>query len=111
MQGLARSRPDRDRRLGIELPVALAAHHQIAVSGLAQPGDALLGGDAPIHHYEGVAGGLERLQHLRQGPMLGHVAGEDLGAADEAAAIEHEPQGEEGTIPALVLGMSPLRLG
>ena len=61
MQVLARGRPDRDRRLGIELPVALAAHHQIAVSGLAQPGDALLGGDAPIHHHQGVAGGLERL--------------------------------------------------
>ncbi len=111
MQVLTRGRPDRDRRLGIELPAALAAHHQIAVSGLAQPGDALLGGDAPIHHHQGVAGGLERLQHLRQGPMLGHVAGEDLGAADETAAIEHEPQGEEGTIPALVLGMPPLRLG
>ena len=39
------------------------------------------------------------------GLMLGHVAGEDLGAAHEAAAIEHQPQGEEGTIPALVLGM------
>ena len=43
--------------------------------------------------------------------MLAHVAGEDLRAAHEAAGVEHQPQGEQRAIGALVLGVSAQRLG
>ena len=43
--------------------------------------------------------------------MLAHVAGEDLGAAHEAAGVEHHPQGEQWAIGAFVLGVSAPRLG
>ena len=42
--------------------------------------------------------------------MLSHVAGEDLGAAHEAAGVEYQPQCEQRAIGVLVLGVSAQRL-
>ena len=95
----------------VEVPGAFAADHQVAVSVLAQPLDAVLGGDAAVHHHQGGARGVERIEHLGQCVMFAHVAGEDLGAAHEGAGIEHQPQGEERAIGAFVLGVSASCLG
>jgi hypothetical protein len=37
-------------------------------------------------------------EHLGQGGALGHVAGEHLGATYEAAAVEHEAEGDQRAI-------------
>ena len=41
----------------------------------------------------GAARGVEGVKHRGEGVMFAHVAGEDLGAAHEAAGIEHQSQG------------------
>ena len=86
--------------------VRSAADHQVAVAVLTQPLDAVLGGDAAVHHHQGGARGVERIEHLGQRVMFAHVAGEDLRATHEAAGVEHQPQGEEWTIGAFFLGVS-----
>ena len=90
----------------VEVPGALAAHDQVAVALLTQPVQAVLGGDAAVHHHQGGARGMERFEHLGEGVVFAHIAGEDLGAAHEAAGVEYQPQGEQRAIGALVLGVS-----
>ena len=53
------SRLHRHGRLRVELPVALAAGHQVAVPFLPQPLDAILGRHPPIHHHQRPPGRLE----------------------------------------------------
>ena len=111
MHAVTRCGLDAHRRLGVEVPGAFPADHQVAVALLTQPLDAVLGGDAAVHHHQGGARGVERVEHLGQRVMFAHVAGEDLRAAHEAAGIEHQPQGEERTIGAFFLGVSASCLG
>ena len=91
---------------GIEVPGVFAADDQVPIPLLAQPAHALLGGDAAVHHHQGTARGIEGIEHLRQGAVFAYVAGEHLGAAHEAAGVEHQPQGEQRAVGALVLGVS-----
>ena len=72
MYGRLGSRLHRQGQLGVELPMALAAGHQVAVSCLPQPPDAILGRHPPIHHHQGPPGRLQRLQHPGQGAGLIH---------------------------------------
>ena len=111
MHAVTRRGLDAQRRLGVEVPGALAAHDQVAVALLAQPVQPLLGGDAAVHHHQRGARGMESIEHLGERVMLAHIAGEDLGAAYEAAGVEHQPQGEQRAIGAFVLGVSAQRLG
>ena len=111
MHAVTRCGLDAHRRLGVEVAGAFAADHQVAVALLTQPLDAVLGGDAAVHHHQSGARGVERIEHLGQRVMFAHVAGEDLGAAHEAAGIEHQPQGEERTVGAFFLRVSASCLG
>ena len=111
MHAVIRRGLDAQCRLGVEVPGTLAADHQVAVFVLTQPLHAVLGGDAAVHHHQSGARGVERIEHLGQRVVLAHVAGEDLGAAHEAAGVEHHPQGEQWAIGAFVLGVSAPRLG
>ena len=94
---------DRHGGCGVELPVAFAADDQIAVGVVAQPRDGGLGGDAAVHDHQGAGWRVERLEHAGQGAVLADVAGEDLRAAHEAAGIEHQAQGQQRTVAALLL--------
>ena len=78
MHAVARCGLDAHRRFGVEVPGAFAADHQVAVSLLTQPLDAVLGGDSAVHHHQGGARGMERVEHLGQCVMFAHVAGEHL---------------------------------
>ena len=111
MHAVTRCGLDAHRRLGVEVAGAFPTHHQVAVSLVTQPLDAVLGGDAAVHHHQGGARGVERIQHLGQRVMFAHVAGEHLRAAHESTGIEHQPQGEERAIGALFLGVSASCLG
>ena len=111
MHAVTRCGLDAHRRLGVEAPGAFAADHQVAVALLTQPPHAVLGGDSAVHHHQGGARGVERVEHLGQRVMFAHVAGEDLRATHEAAGIEHQPQGEERAIGAFFLGVSASCLG
>ena len=61
---------------------------------LAQPAYPVFSGDAAVHHHQGIARSVERIEHLGEGVVFAHVAGEDLRAAHEAAGVEHQSQGE-----------------
>ena len=98
---------DGQRRVGVA--GAFTADHQVAVLVLAQPAHAVFGGDAAVHHHQGTARGVEGVEHRGEGVMFAHVAGEDLGAAHEAAGIEH--QGEQRAVGAFVLGVSAPGVG
>ena len=111
MHAVTRCGLDAHRRLGVEVAGAFTADHQVAVALLTQPLDAVLGGDSAVHHHQGTARGVERIEHLGQRVMFAHVAGEDLRAVHEAAGIEHQPQGEERAIGAFFLGVSASCLG
>ena len=104
MHAVLRRGLDAQRRFGVEVPGALAADHQVAV--LAQPVQAVLGGDAAVHHHQRGARGVERIEHLGERVVFAHVAGEDLRAAHESAGVEDQAQGEERAVGALVLGVS-----
>ena len=77
MHAVTRCGLDAHRRLGVEVAGAFTADHQVAVAVLTQPLDAVLGGDAAVHHHQGGARGVERIEHLGQCVMFAHVAGED----------------------------------
>ena len=110
MHGLVGPRANRHGGLGVELPVAFAADDEIAVAVVAQPRHAGLGGDAAVHHHEGVLGRLKRPEHAGQRLLFPDVAGEDLRAAHEAAGVEHQAQGQQGAVGALLLRVPALRL-
>ena len=111
MHAVTRCGLDAHRRLGVEVAGAFPTHHQVTVSLVTQPLDAVLGGDSAVHHHQGGARGVERIQHLGQRVMFAHVAGEHLRAAHESTGIEHQPQGEERAIGAFSLGVSASCLG
>ena len=111
MDRLARPGLDGQRQLGIEAAGAFPADRQIAVAVPAQPGDVGLGGDPRIHHHQRVRRRAQGPEHRRQGPALVDRAREHLGAAHEARAVEHQPQGQERAIRALLLGMAARGLG
>ena len=111
MHAVIRRSLDTQCRLGVEVAVAFAAHHQVAVAVLTQPPQPVFGGDSAVHHHQGGARGVERVEHLGKREVLAHVAGEDLGATHESAGVEHQPQGEQRAIGTLVLGVSTQRLG
>ena len=54
---------------------------------------------------------LERRQHPFQRGVLVDIAGKDFASAHEAAAIEHQPQGQERAVAALLLRVTAPRLG
>ena len=110
MDGLPGARLDGHGGLGVELPVALAADDQIAVAALVQPRDGVVGGDAAVHDDEGAGGRLQGLEHAGQRAVLLDVAGKDLRAAHEAAGIEHQAQGQQRTVAALLLRVPALGL-
>ena len=96
--------------LSVELTVRFAADDQIAVVVLTQPLHAGLGGDAAVHDHEGAGWRLQRLEHVGQRALFADVAGEDLGATHEAAGVEHQAQGQQRTVAALLLRVPALRL-
>ena len=108
--GLAGLGPERDGGLGVELAVTFAADDQVAVVVVAQPLDAGFGGDAAVHDHEGAGRRPERPEHAGQRALFPDVAGEDLGAAHEAAGVEHEAQSQQRTVAALLLRVPALRL-
>ena len=96
--------------LGVELAVTFAADDQIAVVVVAQPLHAGFGGDAAVHDHEGAGRRIQRLEHAGQRALFPDVAGEDLGAAHEAAGVEHQAQGQQRAVAALLLRVPALRL-
>ena len=110
MHGLFRLRLDRHGGFGVELPVAFATDDQIPVAVLTQPRDTRVGGDAAVHHHQGAGRRLERLEHPGQGAVFPDVAGEDLRPAHEAAGVEHQAQGQQRAIAALLLRVPALGL-
>ena len=105
---------NQDGGLGIELLVALPADDQIAVTLFGEPGEVLLGGDPGIEHHRrghGAGGQREVLQHLLQGLGLADVAREDLAALGKAAGVQHQGQGHQRAVGALLLGVAVLGLG
>ena len=113
MDRAARAGLDGLRQFGVEAAGAFPADRQITGAVPAQPGDVGLGGDARVHHYQRVRRRAQGLEHRRQGPVFIDRAGEDLGAAHEARAVEHQPQGQQRAIRTLLLGVaaSGLALG
>ena len=110
MHGLFGLRLDRHGGVGVELPVTLAADDQVAIVVLAEPGDGGLGSDAAVDDHEGAGRRVERVEHAGQGAVFADVAGEDLRAADEAAGIEHQTEGQQGAIAAPLFRVPALGL-
>ena len=110
MHGLLGLRLDRHGGIGIEPAVAFAADDQIAVAVVAQPRHASIGGDAAVHHHQGAGRRPQRLQHPGQRPVFPDVTAEDLRAAHEAAGVEHQAQGQQWAVAALLLRVPALRL-
>ena len=110
VHGLVRLRLERHGGIGIEAAVAFAADHQIAVAVVAQPSHTGVGGDTAVHHHQGADRRLQCFEHPGQRPVFADVAGEDLRAAHEAAGIEHQAQGQQRTVAALLLRVPALRL-
>ena len=90
---------------------AFAADDEVAVVVVAQPLHAFLGGDAAVHHHQGLARGVECVEHLGERAVFTHVAGKHFGAAYEAARVEHQGQGEQWAVGTLVLGVPAFGLG
>ena len=109
VHGLVRLRLERHGGSGIEAAVAFAADHQIAVAVVAQPSHTSVGGDAAVHHHQGADRRLQCFEHPGQRPVFPDVAGEDLRAAHEAAGIEHQAQGQQRAVAALLLRVPALR--
>ncbi len=76
-----------------EVPRAFATDHQVAIALCLQPRQVRLGGQATVHDDQGTGRGLQTLEHLLQGLTLADIALEDLGTADEAAAVQDQAQG------------------
>ena len=96
---------------GVEVPGAFAADDQVPIPLPVQPTHALPGGDAAVRHHQGAGRGTEGVGHPRQGAVFAYVAGEHLGAAHEAAGVEHQSRGEQRAVGALVLGVSAPAFG
>ena len=110
VHGLVRLRLERHGGIGIEAAVAFAADHQIAVAVVAQPSHTGVGGDTAVHHHQGADRRLQCFEHPGQRPVFPDVAGEDLRAAHEAAGIEHQAQGQQRAVAALLFRVPALRL-
>ena len=110
VHGLVRLRLERHGGIGIEAAVAFAADHQIAVAVVAQPSHTGVGGDTAVHHHQGADRRLQCFEHPGQRPVFPDVAGEDFRAAHEAAGIEHQAQGQQRAVAALLFRVPALRL-
>ena len=88
----------------------MAADHQIAVAVVAQPSHTGVGGDTAVHHHQGADRRLQCFEHPGQRPVFPDVAGEDFRAAHEAASIEHQAQGQQRAVAALLFRVPALRL-
>ena len=98
-------------QFGIEKTGALAADHQILVAVLPQPSDVVLGGNACIHHHQGVPGRPQSLQHRPKRLVFVGIARKHFGAAHEARTVQHQPQGEQRAVGALLFRVPPPGLG
>jgi hypothetical protein len=85
--------------------LAIPADHEIAISLCFQPEQIRLGGDPPIHDHHSPCGRLEASQHILQRAGFGDIPGEHPGAAHKATAVQNQPQGDQGAIGALFLGV------
>ena len=97
--------------LGVEAAGALAADHQITVAVVAQPGHVVLGGNPRIHHHQGVGGRVQGLEHRLQRLVFVDPAGKHFGAAHETRTVQHQPQGQQRTVTALLFRVPALCLG
>ena len=102
---------DGGSQFGIEKPGALAADHQIAVAVIPQPGDVVLGGNACIHHHHRIGGCLEGFKHGCQCLVFVGIAGKHFRAAHEAGTVQHQSQGEQRAVAALLFRVPPPGLG
>ena len=102
---------DGDGPLGVEATGALAADHQITVAVVTQPGHVVLGGNPRIHHHQGVGGRVQGLEHRLQRLVFVDPAGKHFGAAHETRTVQHQPQGQQRTVAALLFRVPPLCLG
>ncbi len=84
----------------------LAAGHQAPVAPLAQPGDVPLRGETPVEHDGRLGRRVQGRRHGLRRAALGDVAGQDPGAAYEAAGVQHQAQREQRTVVALLPGMA-----
>ncbi len=101
----------RGRGVGVEHPGGAAGDHAIDVSLRPHPGEVLLGRDPAVHHDDPALGNLQGCEHRLQCVRLDHITGEDLGAAQKAAAVEDRTERQERRIRAPFLRMSVPRLG
>ncbi len=93
-------------RSGLRRGLLAALDGDPVVAVRTQPGDVGLRRQARIHDDGGFGG--SRLRQLRegrgQGAGFGHVAGQQLGAQGEAAAVEGESHADQGAVVAALLG-------
>ena len=75
-----------------------------------QPGEIGRRGDAAVHDDHRPVGGAQGAQCRLQGCGLRDVSGKDTAAPHEAAAVQNQPERQEGRIGAPPLRMAALRL-
>jgi hypothetical protein len=92
-----------DGLIGIELAAPFAADHEVAILLLHQPGDIGGCGDPRIHDDQPALWCGQTVEHVHQRRGFGDIAGEQLRAAHEAAAIEHQTKGDQRTIGSFLL--------
>ena len=107
LDGLTRAGFQGGGQVRVEAAGALPADHQVAVAVLPQPGDVVFGGHPRVHDHQRVRRGAQGFEHRRQSRVLIHRTGEHLGPAHEARAVQHQPQGQQRAVRALLLGMAP----
>ena len=98
-------------RLGLEAALALPRDHEIAVPVRLQPVELALGGDAPVEHHQRPRRYPERVQHAGKRPVFPDVARKHPGTPYKTTPVQHQPQGEQLAVAALLLRMPPPRLG
>ena len=96
--------------LGIELAVGLPAHHQIAVALLDQPGKIFCRGDARVTNHQRMLACPQIAKHLFQRMGFRGIAFEQARATHKATPIEHQAEGHQRTIAALLLRAPKHRL-
>ena len=78
----------------------------MATARLAQPSDVPLRGEPPVEHDDRLGRRVQGRRHGLQRAALGNVAGQDPGAAHEAAGVQRQAQRERRTVVALLPGMA-----
>ncbi len=100
-----------DRLIRIKLPAAFAADHRVAVLLFFEPCDVGRRGDPGVHDDQRAVRGREAREHVLKRSGLRRVAGEHAGSADKPAAVQHEAQGDQGTVGALLFRAAAGGLG